>query len=410
MTRISILGLHYNPEPSGNAPYTSSLAVGLARRGHDVGVLTGFPHYPEWKIADGYTGWSRQETLDGVSVKRLRHHVPPRPSALSRLHMEFSFGARLITSRWGRPEVVVMVSPALFSTSLAVLRARLSPRRPSVAIWVQDIYSRGLVETAGAKGFSAKFAARIEGWILSRADGVVVIHDRFRDYLVNTLGISAANVSVIRNWTHLPARPETGQTEFRAKMGWLPDDFVVLHAGNMGKKQGLENAIEAAAIAEHRGSSVRFVLMGDGNQRRRLEDLALGKTKISFIDSLPDDDFQLALTAADALLVNELPGVKDMSVPSKLTSYFNAGRPVIAATDESSVTAHEIDRSGGGIRVDAAAPSALVSSAEALRADENWARNLGSQGLRYRYETLSEEAAIGHYDEFITSLATSRSR
>ena len=68
------------------------------------------------------------------------------------------------------------------------------------------------------------------------------------------------------------------------------------------------------------------------------------------------DDFQVALSAADFLLVNELPGVKDMAVPSKLTSYFNAGVPVVAATDDGSVTAAEIATSGGGVRVDAACP------------------------------------------------------
>lgn len=410
MPRVAILGLHFAPEPSGNAPYTSSLATGLALRGHQVSVVTGFPHYPEWKIADGYRGWRLTESLDGVSILRLRHHVPAKPSAINRLHMELSFGIRMMAARWGSPEVVVLVSPALFSTGLAVLRARLRRDRPAVAIWVQDIYSRGLVETSNTGGWPAKLAARLEGWILSCADAVVVIHDRFRDHIVNELGVNPESVAVIRNWTHLPHRPERGQTEFRTRMGWKPDEFIVLHAGNMGKKQGLENVIRAAAAAESKGSPVKFILMGDGNQRRHLEKLAADKRNIQFLGSLPKDDFQLALTAADALLVNELPGVKDMSVPSKLTSYFNAGTPVIAATDAGSVTAQEVAASGGGVRVDADAPHKLVEAAEALRENPALARDLGVRGLRYRYETLSEEAAIGHYDELITSLATSRSR
>lgn len=408
MSRIALLGLHYSPEPSGNAPYTSSLAAGLVRNGHEVAAITGFPHYPEWKITAGYRGWSIRESINGVLVKRLRHHVPAKPSALSRLHMELSFGARLMATRWGAPEIVIMVSPALFATALAVLRARLGPRRPATAIWVQDLYSRGLVETSGATGTSAKLAARFEGWVLGQADGVVVIHDRFRQYLVDTLGLDSAKITVIRNWTHLPKCPTEGQTAFRTSMGWQPDDFVVLHAGNMGKKQGLDNVVEAAVSARNRNSNVRFVLLGDGNQRRRLQQLAGDNSHLSFIDSLSDTDFQLALTSADALLVNELPGVKDMSVPSKLTSYFNAGKPVIAATDEGSVTAQEIANSGGGLRVDSDDPEAIVDVAERLKRDSVLAQELGTCGLRYRYETLSEEAAIEHYDDLITTLATSR--
>lgn len=192
-------------------------------------------------------------------------------------------------------------------------------------------------------------------------------------------------------------------------MGWGPDDFVVLHAGNMGMKQGLENVVNAALVAEQKGSNVRFVLMGDGHQRSTLEAAAEGLIKLSFVDSLPDEEFQLALTAADALLVNELPGVRDMSVPSKLTSYFNAGVPVIAATDEGSVTSVEVEASGGGIRVPAGDPYALVDSAEALADDHAHARNLGLQGLRFRLDTLAEATSINQYDDFVANLASSRS-
>ena len=34
---------------------------------------------------------------------------------------------------------------------------------------------------------------------------------------------------------------------FRAAHGWSHDEVVVLHAGNVGYKQGLENVVEAAA-------------------------------------------------------------------------------------------------------------------------------------------------------------------
>lgn len=408
--RITILGLNYSPEPSGNAPYTASLAEGLAAAGHTVHVVTGFPHYPGWTLKEGYSGWKISEVVNGVNVVRLRHHVPTKPSALGRVHMELSFGIRLVAARWHKPDVVLVVSPALLSSAFAISRIRLSPNRPAVGIWIQDLYSRGVVETGTGGGLLARFASALESRILCAADGVAAIHDRFKSHMVGSLGVTADRVEVIRNWTHLPAAPKSGIPEMRARMGWATTDVVVLHAGNMGKKQGLENVIEAARIAGERGSAVRFVLMGDGNQRQHLEAMGKGISRLCFVDSLPDSDFQLALTAADVLLVNELPGVKDMAVPSKLTSYFNAGRPVVAATDEGSVTAFEIESSGGGVRVDAADPLALVEAAEALFREPEVAAQLSASALRFRYETLSETAAIAHYDNFIMSLASSRGR
>src|SRR5699024_3086421 len=105
---------------------------------------------------------------------------------------------------------------------------------------------------------------------------------------------------------------------------------LILHAGNMGRKQGLANVVRAASVVGPDEPLV-FVLLGDGSERTALEALAEGSNKIRFVSSLHQDEFPLALAAADALLVNELPGVKEMALPSKLTSYFAAGRPIIAA-------------------------------------------------------------------------------
>ncbi|MFJ6284407.1 glycosyltransferase family 4 protein [Pseudarthrobacter oxydans] len=408
--RVTILGLHYTPEPSGNAPYTTSLAEGLSKKGHAVKVVTGYPHYPEWTVNHDYKGWVLRESLNGVDVKRLRHYVPRRPSALGRLHMELSFGIRLLFAKWGKPDIVILVSPALFSTGLALIRARWAKRETRTIIWVQDIYSRGIVETGGQSGTASKLMVVIEGKLLGSVDRVVAIHERFAGYLADGLGVSADSIHVIRNWTHLPPAPDADRSTARQHFGWNERDIVALHTGNMGKKQGLGNVVEAARLAEVNGSRVRFVLMGDGNQRTALESDAQDLQRLDFIDSLPQEDFQAALQAADVLLVNELPGVRDMSVPSKLTSYFTSGRPVVAATDAGSVTSEEVAASGAGIRVDADDPASLVSTIESLGNDESLSKKLGDNGKRFREETLSETVAIGRYDDLITSLALSRGR
>lgn len=403
MTRITIIGLNYAPERSGNAPYTTKLAKNLAAAGNSVSVITGFPHYPEWQRQEGYDGWQKNYSLDGVKIKRLRHYIPRRPTGFRRILLELTFGLRVVAAGWDRPDVIVLVSPALISTGLAAMRARLSRKRTPCLIWVQDLYSRGVVETSMATGPFARLAIRLESAILGSADGVVAIHERFRTYITDTLGIADRDVCVIRNWTHLPPAPATGQQDLREKLGWKDDETIVLHAGNMGKKQGLENVVAAARLAEAGNSAVRFVLMGDGNQRPALERAAEGIGNISFVDSLPDAEFQTALTAADVLLVNELPGVKEMSVPSKLTSYFNAGVPVLAATDPSSVTAEEVASAAAGVRVDADNPAALVAAAEALGSDERFSRELGENGLKFRQLTLSEATAMAQYDDLIHS-------
>ena len=75
------------------------------------------------------------------------------------------------------------------------------------------------------------------------------------------------------------------------------------------------------------------------------------------------------MQASDVLLVNQRASVTNMSLPSKLTSYFASGRPVIAAASADSETASEIEASGAGIVVPPADPAALRGAILALKND-----------------------------------------
>lgn len=403
--KISILGLNYAPEPTGIAPYTTRLAEMLVAEGHSVQVLTGYPHYPEWKLTEGYSGWQRSETINGVSVKRLRHFIPKSLSNINRMHLELSFGVRLFFARWHNPDVVLVVSPSLFASALVLFRAKFGTSKPKTGIWVQDIYCRGLEETGTGSSLQTKIMKKFEGLVFQSATKVSVIHNRFSDYLVSDLGVKRQNVNVIRNWTHLKKTSSVDRQATRKALGW-GEETVVLHAGNIGVKQALENVVEAAKIADTRGESVRFVLLGGGNQKSKIEEMATGVSRIQLIAPLSDEEFQAALHSADVLLVNEMSGLKEMAVPSKLTSYFSAGLPIIAATESDSTTAGEIEVSEAGIRVNPEQPHELLDAVLKLASDSAFATKLGKSGQLYAENALSEDAAILQYSAWLRDLAS----
>ncbi|MBC7632267.1 MAG: glycosyltransferase family 4 protein [Flavobacterium sp.] len=369
------------------------MARGLAANGHSVRVVTGYPHYPQWRVLDGYTGRTMHEDIDGVSVKRVHHVVPSTLSTMRRSAMEVHFGLRAVFSRWGRPDVVVVVSPALLSSSLVALRARLT--RTPIVTWVQDIYTLGLTQS-GASDRAESTVRRVETSLLRGSTRIVAIHERFKRYLVNELRVGD-NVDVVRNWSHVHMTTTDRDDEVRLLHGWADDDVVVLHAGNMGAKQGLENVVAASRVAHDSGSRVKFVLVGDGNQRARLEALD-PNPRLQFIDPLPDGLFERTLSSADVLLVNERPGLTEMSVPSKLTTYYAAGRPVIAAVDSTSITAEEMQLSGAGPSVGPSDPSALVTSAEMLAARADLAASHVAAAQAFRTAHLSEAAAVKAFE------------
>ncbi len=397
--RILIIGINYAPEPIGIAPYTAAMARELARRGDAVRVITTMPHYPQWRVQPGYGGWSRSEADGDVAVRRLRHYVPRRPVGMRRLLSEISFGLRALVTRWDRPDVVVFVSPALFSTGIAMLRARLT-RRPSV-VWVQDLYSLGMTETATRESGDAatRVITAVEAAVVRRAQGVCVIHERFQPP-VEALGADPARIRVMRNWAHLAALPLRSRPSERAALGW-GTEIRAVHTGAMGKKQDLGNVVHMARRAHEAGIDLKVMVIGNGSEREEVERLAAGLPTVEVLDPLPDEQYQAVLLAADVLLLNEHPNLREMAVPSKLTSYFSSGRPVVAATDAGSTSAGEIAAAKAGVRVEPGDPEALLAAVVDLGRDTARADALGAAGRAYRDSVLLEGAAVANFSSWL---------
>lgn len=403
--RVLILGINYAPERTGIAPYTTGLARHLSVK-HDVTVLTGLPHYPDWVVDDDYRNW-RAEELDGkVRVIRLRHYVPTSPTAYKRAIYEMSWAARAAATGLALPcDLVIAVVPALFGAHAARLIARR--HGAAIGLYVQDVVSQAAATSGyGRAGrLVTKVTAALEKKALIAADGITTIHPALASELMRVADIDKPP-NVIFNWTHI--RPaQCDPAAMRAELGWLPDDFVALHTGNMGAKQNLEVLIEAARIATAEGSSVRFALAGGGHQRTKLESAAADCAKIQFLDTVDDKKYSDVLAAADVLLVNERPGMADVCVPSKLTSYLAAGRPIIAATERTSATASLLRLSGAGVVCDPGAPQMLLRSIEALAADRTRSETFARAGINFANERLRSESAGEAQERWVATLVPS---
>lgn len=248
-------------------------------------------------------------------------------------------------------------------------------------------------------GRAAALAGAVEARVLRQAAVVGVVHESFVDR-VTAMGVPRSRVHVVPNWTHVPG-PSGDRDRTRARLGWSDGETVVLHAGNMGLKQGLEVLVEAARLAGQEAAPVRFVLMGDGNQRAHLQRLAADVPALSFLPPAGAEDFPDVLAAADVLAVTQKASVLDMSLPSKLTSYFMTGRPVIASVAAEGGTAQEVLRAGAGTVLAPEDPKALLAEVRALADDPARAARLGARGPQYVEERLSSRAGLERITELL---------
>ena len=95
--KILVVSQYYPPE---GVTIPAEIAQGLADKGHDVRVLTGFPNYPSGKIFPGYKQSWRSKEFDGqVSILRVPLVTDHSTSALRRMINYLSFALSSATAR-----------------------------------------------------------------------------------------------------------------------------------------------------------------------------------------------------------------------------------------------------------------------------------------------------------------------
>jgi colanic acid biosynthesis glycosyl transferase WcaI len=271
---------------------------------------------------------------------------------------------------------VICVAPALLSVPVAWLAARIS--RAKLWVHVQDFeveaaFSAGLVRR---RGWVSALLLRVERGLLALGDTVSSISPQMCARLVDK-GLPRDRVLEIRNWadaTILPD-PDLGAA-FRAAWG-LGARKVGLYSGNIANKQGVEILIEAARLLSHR-DDFAVVICGDGPNRARLEQLALGAPNVVVRGLQPADRMGELLSLAYMHVLPQLPWAADLVLPSKLINMLASGRPVVATASPGTGLYDEV--SGCGLCTTPGDAAALAEAIETLLDNPETADRLGKSG------------------------------
>ena len=401
--RILILTIYHDPEP---IPKTGELARELKRRGHDVTVVTAFPHYPSGTLYDGYRlrPW-QWEVRDAVPV--LRTFIYPYHGTRASLRM-LNYASWMISSMaaaWLAPrcDVIYVWHPPLTVGVTAWVLGKL--KGAPVVYDVQDLWPES-AEAAGmvVRGRLVDFMYWLADWVYARMDRILVVSEPARKYLVGR-GVAPAKISVASHWIDDSAfEAPASSRDVRAELG-LEDRFVIVFAGNLGMVQGLETVVEAADRL--RDSRVCFLLVGDGSDRERLEREAQrrGLTNVVFAGRHPASRMPDFYRAADALLVHLRPSlIAGLAIPTKVLAYLAAAKPIVCAVP--GATADLVRTAGAGPVVPPGDPDALAAAIRDLAGTSPHQRTaMGEGGRRYLATHFQRHEVIGDYERVLSEAA-----
>ena len=405
--KFYLYSINYSPELTGVGKYNGEFVSALVERGVDVSVVTAAPYYPEWCCHKGYSNEWSTTVSDGVSVLRNPLYIPSKLTTLKRLVHLVSFASssfvtliRLVRSK---PDVLLLVQPTLFCAPGALLFCKLSGAK--AVMHVQDFEVDAMFGLGMGKfDLFAAIASKIEYFLLSRFDSVSTISLSMMEKL-RSKGVAESKIAFFPNWADVRTiTPCVDGAAQREAWGFSDNEKIVLYAGNIGEKQGLELLLEAATRYQST-PSVRFVIVGAGAYVDTLKEIAegLGLDNVLFKPLQPWSDVPAMLSMADVHVVIQRKGVADAVLPSKLTNILSVGgRAVVTAEEETELG--RLARTYPGIFT-CVEPESINDFCEGLDKELAKPRGANMVAREYAEQHLDKEVIIDRFVDDLNGLA-----
>jgi glycosyltransferase involved in cell wall biosynthesis len=354
--RVVILTHYYPPEVGAPQRRLEALASGLAARGAQVTVHTGFPRYPAGKVLAPYR--NRPLAREGRPPLRIVRSAvyPTANSGVARRladHAAFAGSALLAGAAAGRADVVVAESPPLFLAAAAVPYARL--RRARLVLHVSDLWPDSAIEMGALRNRAAIRAARVLERAAYRGSALIVAPTRG---IVNAVG---ATTEGGQKAVLIP--PSVDLEGFAVPPLSRDGPLRVVYAGTVGMAQGLETLVEAARLAGP--ERVHVTIAGAGAELAAVRGRASGLDHVRVIGSVPAAAVAGLYAEADvgAVLLRDLPIFRG-AVPTKTLEALAAGRPVLLSAEGEA--ADLVADGDAGVVVPPGDPAALAAAIERM--------------------------------------------
>jgi glycosyltransferase involved in cell wall biosynthesis len=335
--RVIYLCQHFPPETGAPQIRVYEVSKELIKRGHQVEVLTAFPHHPKGVIPEEYRGmFYLFEDWDGIPVHRTWIYPSPKGSFWKRLasYFSFTFSAFYSIFKSKPTDVIICNSPPLFLGITGYLGAKL--KRAKFVFNVADIWPESAVELGILKNkLFIKMAEWLENFLYKKSWKIATATEGIRDYMIRK-GKNEKDVFLLPNGVNTDTFHPMPKDEALLKEIGIENKKVFMYAGTLGYAQGLDSVLEAAALLKEREPDAHFLFVGDGQEREKLlklkEDLKLDN--VTFYGSVPVSEMPRMFSIADYSIVS----LRNIELfkgarPSKIFPAISTGTPVLYCGD-----------------------------------------------------------------------------
>jgi glycosyltransferase involved in cell wall biosynthesis len=363
----------------------------LARRGHDVTLVTGPALGPEGELFNQAQG----QDYKIVVIDRLRRAINPYNDTIS------YFQIKKVLRRL-RPDIVHTHSAKagiLGRFAGYNLKGEWAENLPAVVHTIHGLAFHPYQSVALNKFYIAveKSAAKRTDFFISVADAMTA------QSIAAGIGWPEQYItaySAIDEDDFLTPISQERRNDFRRKYGIGEDAVVLVTVARLFMLKGHEYIIESAKVLSKRFTNCVWLFVGDGNlserYKRQVHELELAD-RIKFTGLLPPSQIPLAIQSSDVLVHCSLREGLARTLPQAML----CARPAISFDVDG---AREVVNEKTGRLVEPKNVEQLISACAELIKDESLRKRLGEQGRESVKEKFAPDTMVDIIEEVYRKL------
>ncbi len=329
--RILVIAACPLPWPRGTPIRIHRMAEALCGRGHEIHVATyplGHPGTPT-PYKTHRVGWPNMRVASepGPSLKKLFVLDPLLIRKVKHLLDEMPFD---------------VIHAHHYEGLIAALRARRPDHRVPIVYDSHTLLGSELphypLPIPGK--LSAWIGRRLDSTLPRRADHIIAVTERMREWLITEGAVSAARISLIPNGVeHEHFAVPAGPAREPMADGQAAASVQIVFTGNLAKYQRIDLLLQAFQQVHTDLPRSRLILVTDSDLKPLMRKIgALGLT--DSVSQIHADYATLpARLAAADVLVN--PRTQCDGIPQKLLNYMAAGRPIVSFDGSAALLEHD---------------------------------------------------------------------
>jgi glycosyltransferase involved in cell wall biosynthesis len=316
----------------GGGTRSYEFAKRLVKSGHDVTIVCGSIKTSTTGLSGPFVKGRRTGVVDGINLIELDIPVANRTAFLPRAMSYLKFGFRSIGIALTAKYDVLFATTTPLTAGLPGIFAKIF-RRKRFVFEVRDLWPELPRALGVIKNPILLNAMSLLEWASYKcADRCIALSPGIKEGILHR-GIPEARVALVPNSCDLdvfdvPSEPFEWPDEIKK------DDFVAIFTGTHGLANGLDGVLDAAAVLKKRGrTDIKFVFLGDGNQKDGLVERANrdGLDNCVFMKPVPKTKLVSALHSADVglMVLKNVPAFYYGTSPNKFFDYLASSMPIL---------------------------------------------------------------------------------